>query len=193
MNNIIKERNKEVTNILNNNKRFMNIVLRSVRNFSGLEQDDKKSILYELLLKHTEQWLNKNKPCKLTTYLYWRLVRDLKYILNKEQLLVTTCSNIDNMEIKSDNTTNFIEKSLLKDLISELISSEYVPNKSEKELLRMRFIDGYTPREIEQCTEFTTREFDYIRRQFIESVRKSIKKRTFKPKKTPDVILRKAG
>lgn len=193
MNNIIKERNKEVTNILNNNKRFINIVLRSVRNFSGLEQDDKKSILYELLLKHTEQWLNKNKPCKLTTYLYWRLVRDLKYILNKEQLLVTTCSNIDDMEIKSDNTTNFIEKSLLKDLISELISSEYVPNKSEKELLRMRFIDGYTPKEIEQCTEFTTREFDYIRKQFITSIKRSIKNRNFKPKKTPDVILRKVG
>ena len=193
MNNIIKERNKEVTNILNNNKRFMNIVLRSVRNFSGLEQDDKKSILYELLLKHTEQWLNKNKPCKLTTYLYWRLVRDLKYTLNKEQLLVNTCTNIDNIELKLDNTTDFIEKDLLKDLISELISSEYVPNKSEKELLRMRFIDGYTPREIEQCTEFTTREFDYIRKQFIESVRRSIKNRNFKPKKTPDVILRKVG
>lgn len=193
MNNIIKERNKEVTSILNNNKRFMNIVLRSVRNFSGLEQDDKKSILYELLLKHTEQWLNKNKPCKLTTYLYWRLVRDLKYILNKEQLLINTCSNIDNMEIKSDNTTDFMEKNLIKDLILELISSEYVPNETEKELLRMRFIDGYTPKDIEQRTEFTRKEFNYIHSQFITSVKRSINNKNFAPKKTPDVILRKAG
>ena len=193
MNNTIKERNKEVKNILNNNKRFMNIVLRSVRNFSGLEQDDKKSILYELLVKNTDKWIAMNKPCKLTTFLYWRLVRDLKYILNKEQLLVNTCNNIDNIELKADDTTGFMEKNLTKDLILELISSEYVPNETEKELLRLRYIYGYTPKDIEQCTEFTRKEFNYIHSQFITSVKRSLKNRNFKPKKTPDVILRKAG
>lgn len=193
MNNIIKERNKEVTNILNNNKRFMNIVLRSVRNFSGLEQDDKKSILYELLLKHTEQWLKKNKPCKLTTYLYLRLVRDLKYTLNKEQLLINSCSNIDDIEFKMEDTTQLKDIDCFRKLVSELINSGYVSHKDEKELLRMNFIEGYTPREIERRTEFTTKEFSYIRQHFISSIKRSIKNRNFKPKKTPDVILRKAG
>lgn len=193
MNNIIKERNKEVTNILNNNKRFMNIVLRSVRNFSGLEQDDKKSILYELLLKQTEQWLKKNKPCKLTTYLYLRLVRDLKYTLNKEQLLINSCSNIDDIEFKMEDTTQLKDIDCFRKLVSELINSEYVSHKDEKELLRMNFIEGYTPREIERRTEFTTKEFSYIRQHFISSIKRSMKNRNFKPKKTPDVILRKAG
>lgn len=192
MNNIIKERNKEVVNILNNNKRFMNIVLRSVRNFSGLEQDDKKSILYELLLKHTEQWLKKNKPCKLTTYLYWRLVRDLKYTLNKEQLLINSCSNIDDIEFKMEDTTQLKDVDYIKKLVLELINSEYVPHKDEKELLRMNFIEGYAPREIEQCTEFTTKEFSYIKQHFISSIKRSIKNKDFKPKKTPEVVLRKA-
>lgn len=193
MNDIIIERNKEVANILNNNKRFMNIVLRSVRNFSGLEQDDKKSILYELLLKHTEQWLKKDKPCKLTTYLYWRLVRDLKHTLNKEQLLVNTCSNVDEIELKVNDTTQIKENNYTKELLAELIDSEYISHPCEKELLRMRFIDGYTPREMEQRTEFTKKEVDYIRSQFITSVKRSIKNKNFKPKKTPDVILRKVG
>lgn len=193
MNNIIKERNKEVTTILNNNKRFMNIVLRSVRNFSGLEQDDKKSILYELLLKHTEQWLKKDKPCKLTTYLYWRLVRDLKYTLNKEQLLINSCSNVDEIELKVDDTTQIQEDKYKKELLSELIESEYIPHPCEKEILRMRFIEGYTPSEMEKFTEFTKKEIDYIRSQFITSVKRSIKNRNFKPKKTPNVILKKIG
>jgi hypothetical protein len=193
MDNIIIERNKEVANILSKNKRFINIVLRSVRNFSGLEQDDKKSILYELLLKHTEQWLKKNKPCKLTTYLYLRLVRDLKYTLNKEQLLINTCSNVDEIELSLEDTTQLKDVDYIKKLVLELIDSEYVPHKDEKELLKMNFVEGYTPKEIEQRTEFTTREFDYIRKQFINSVKRSIKNRNFKPKKTPNVILRKVG
>lgn len=193
MNDIIEERNKEVTNILSKNKRFINIVLRSVRNFSGLEKDDKKSILYELLLKHTERWLKKNKPCKLTTYLYLRLVRDLKYTLNKEQLLINSCSNIDDVELKMEDTTQLKDIDCFRKLVSELINSGYVPHKDEKELLRMNFIEGYAPREIEQRTEFTTKEFSYIRQHFINSIKRSIKNRNFKPKKTPDVILRKAG
>ena len=80
-----------------------------------------------------------------------------------------------------------------KELLSELIESEYIPHPCEKEILRMRFIEGYTPSEMEKFTEFTKKEIDYIRSQFITSVKRSIKNRNFKPKKTPNVILKKIG
>lgn len=193
MNNIIKERNTEVLKILKNKKRFVYKVLKSVRNFSGLSFEDKQSILYELLLIETQRWITSSKPCKLTTYLFPRLKRELKRKLNKEQLLINSSLNVDEIELGMDDTTQLKDVDYIKKLVSELIDSNYISNKDERELLKMNFIEGYTPKEIEQRTEFTTREFDYIRRQFINSVKRSIKNRNFKPKKTPDVILRKAG
>ena len=83
MNNIIKERNTEALKILKNEKGFIYKVLKSVRNFSGLSFEDKQSILYELLLIETQRWITSGKPCKLTTYLFPRLKRELKRKLNK--------------------------------------------------------------------------------------------------------------
>ena len=185
MNNTIKERNTEVLKILKNEKGFIYKVLKSVRNFSGLSFEDKQSILYELLLIETQRWITSDKPCKLTTYLFPRL--------NKEQLLINSSLNVDEIELSLEDTTQLKDVDYIKKLVLELIDSEYVPHKDEKELLRMNFVEGYTPKEIEQRTEFTTREFDYIRKQFINSVKRSIKNRNFKPKKTPNVILRKVG
>lgn len=193
MNNTIKERNTEVLKILKNEKGFIYKVLKSVRNFSGLSFEDKQSILYELLLIETQRWITSGKPCKLTTYLFPRLKRELKRKLNKEQLLINSSLNVDEIELRVEDTTQLKDIDYIKKLVSELIDSEYVPHKDEKELLRMNFVEGYTPKEIEQRTEFTTREFDYIRKQFINSVKRSIKNRNFKPKKTPNVILRKVG
>lgn len=193
MNNTIKERNTEVLKILKNEKGFIYKVLKSVRNFSGLSFEDKQSILYELLLIETQRWITSDKPCKLTTYLFPRLKRELKRKLNKEQLLINSSLNVDEIELSLEDTTQLKDVDYIKKLVLELIDSEYVSHKDEKELLKMNFVEGYTPKEIEQRTEFTTREFDYIRKQFINSVKRSIKNRNFKPKKTPNVILRKVG
>lgn len=192
MNNIIKERNKEVLNILKNKKQFIYKILKSVRNFSGLSFEDKQSILYELLLIETQRWITSGKPCKLTTYLFLRLKRDLKRKLNKEQLLINSSFNIDEIDLSIEDTTQLKDANYIKKLISELIDSEYVSNEDEKELLRMSFVEGYTPKEIEQRTEFTRKEFDYIRNRFIVSIKRNIKNKNFKSKKTPNIILRKA-